>query len=227
VSYSLLGRRHSESRGHPLSLVPRMVESGMYAPPMPDPGELWKRWLMSDLRGLRDEMASKSWLVSESFRSAVVERFAFISAYVCRKLLESEELTIDLIERDWPIKQFRCIRHPPARQQFRVTHDMQTWWQPIEDHYDLAHPQDKTLRLHALCNLVIHHFAFEIRSRNADRIAIYFNSDRSKAKFLNMITLDTYIEFTDEVAHDRAVFFTVDRTTNRQVRHRRRRLDLL
>ena len=194
---------------------------------MPDPGELWKQWLMSDLRDLRDVMAGSNWLESESFRSAVVERLAFISAFISRKLLESEELTIDLIERDWPIKQFRCIRHAPARQQFRVTHDMQRWWQPIEHHYDLANPQDNTLRLHALCNLVIHHFAFEIRSRNADRIEIYFNSDRSKAKFLNMITLDTYIEFTDEVAHDRAVFFTVDRRTNRQVRHRRRRLDLL
>jgi hypothetical protein len=192
---------------------------------MPDPGELWKRWLMSDLHDLRDEMAGRNWLESESFRLAVVERFALISAYISRKLLESEELTIDLIERDWPIKQFRCIRHPPARQQFRVTQDMQTWWQPIEDHYDLVNPQDKTLRLHALCNVVIHHFAFEIRSRSADRIEIYFNSDRSKAKFLNMITLDTYFEFTDEVAHDRAVFFTVGRSTNRQVRHRRRRLD--
>jgi hypothetical protein len=104
---------------------------------------------------------------------------------------------------------------------------MQTWWQPIEDHYDLANPQNKTLRLRDLCNLVIHHFAFEIRSRNADRTEIYFNSDRSKARFLNMITLDAYTEFVDEVAHDRAVFFTVDRRTNRQVRHRRRRLDLL
>jgi len=197
----------------------------MYAPPMPDPGELWKRWLMSDLRDLRNEMKGGNWLESESFRSAVVERFVFISAYISRKLFESEELTIDLVERDWPITQYRCIRHLPARQQFRVTRDMHTWWQPIDDHYDLANPQNTTLKLRALCNLVIHHFAFEIRSRDADRIEIYFNSDRSKAKFLNMITLDTYIEFADEVAHDQAVFFTVDRRTNRQVRHRRRRLD--
>lgn len=150
-----------------------------------------------------------------------------VSAYVSRKLLEGEELTIDLIERDWPITRYRCIRPPPTRQQFRVTRDMHTWWQPIEDHYDLANPQDKTLRLHALCNLVIHHFAFEVRSCGGERIEIYFNSDRSKAKFVNMIKLETYVEFADEVAHDRAVFFTVDPRTKRQVRHRRRRLDLL
>jgi hypothetical protein len=194
---------------------------------MPDPGELWKRWLINDLGDLRTEMKGGNWLESDSFRSAVVERFVFVSAYVSRKLLEGEELTIDLIERDWPITRYRCIRRPPTRQQFRVTRDMHTWWQPMEDHYDLANPQDKTLRLHALCNLVIHHFAFEVRSCGDERIEIYFNSDRSKAKFLNMIKLETYVEFADEVAHDRAVFFTVDPRTKRQVRHRRRRLDLL
>jgi hypothetical protein len=206
---------------------PGVAGTGMYARPMPDPGDLWKRWLMGDLRDLRNEMKGGNWLERESFRSAVVERFVFISAYISRKLFESDQLTIDLIERDWPIEQYRCTRHPPARQQFRVTRDMHRWWQPIADHYDLANAQNKTLRLRDLCNLVIHHFAFEVRSPDADSIEIYFNSDRSKAEFLNMITLDTCIEFADEVAHDRAVFFTVDRKTNRQVRHRRRRLDLL
>jgi hypothetical protein len=204
-----------------------MVEVECKLHPVSEPGDLWKRWLMGELHDLRHEQAGTNWLESESFRSAVVERFAFISAYIARKLLESEELTIDVIERGWPIKRFRCIQHPPPRQQFRVTQDMQTWRQPIEDHYDLTDPQDETLRLQTLCNLVIHHFAFEIRSCDADRIEIYFNSDRSKAKFLNMITLEALVEFTDEVAHDRAIFFTVDRRTNRQARHRRRRLDLL
>lgn len=190
-------------------------------------GDLWKRWLIRDLRELRDEMGGSNWTESESFRAAVVERFMFITAYVSRKLFESEELTVDLIERDWFVKRFQCMRVPPSRRQFLLSRDLKTWWQPIEDHYDLAHPQNGSLRLPALCNLVIHHFAFEIRSRNAGAIEIYFNSDHSKAEVLNMITLTTYIEFVDEVAHDRAVFFTVDPKTDRQVRHRTRRLDLL
>jgi hypothetical protein len=132
-----------------------------------------------------------------------------------------------LIERDWPVKRYRCLRHPPPRHQFRVSRDLETWWQPIEDHYDLAHPQNGSLRLSALCNLVVHHFAFEVRSGDVKAIEIYFNSDRSKAETLNMIAFTTYVQFVDEVAHDQAVFFTVDRKTKRQIRHRTRRLDLL
>ena len=187
---------------------------------------------MNDLRDLREDMGGSNWAESKSFRAAVVERFMFVTAYVSRKLFESDLLTIDLIERDWPVKRYRCVRHPPPRQQFLVSRDRKTWWQPIEDHYDLAHPQKGSLRLPALCNLVVHHFAFEIRSRDADAIEadaieIYFNSDHSKGEVLNRMTFTTYIEFVEEVAHDQAVFFTVDRKTNRQVRHRTRRLDLL
>jgi hypothetical protein len=110
-AYSLLARRHSRAGRSP-ALAPSVTKREMYAPPVPDPGELWKRWLMNDLRDLRNEMKGGNWLESESFRLAVVERFVFITAYVARKLFESEELTIDLIQRDWPITQYRCIRHP-------------------------------------------------------------------------------------------------------------------
>lgn len=190
-------------------------------------GDLWKRWLIGDLRDLRDEMEGRNWLESESFRAAVVERFMFVTAYVSRKLLEGEELTVDLVERTWPVERYRCVRHPPPRQQFRISRDLKRWWQPIEDHYDLAQPQNGSLKLPTLCNLVIHHFAFEVRSTDPETIEIYFNSDYTKDDALNMIPLKTYVEFVDEVAHDQAVFFTVDRKTNRQVRHRTRRLDLL
>jgi hypothetical protein len=172
-------------------------------------------------------MEGRNWLESESFRAAVVERFMFVTAYVSRKLLEGEELTVDLVERTWPVERYRCVRHPPPRQQFRISRDLKRWWQPIEDHYDLAQPQNGSLKLPTLCNLVIHHFAFEVRSTDPETIEIYFNSDYTKDDALNMIPLKTYVEFVDEVAHDQAVFFTVDRKTNRQVRHRTRRLDLL
>lgn len=73
-------------------------------------GDDWKRWLIRDLRDLRDEMEGRNWAESESFRAAVVERFMFVTAYVSRKLLEGEELTIDLIEHAWPVKRYRCLR---------------------------------------------------------------------------------------------------------------------
>ena len=37
---------------------------------------------------------------------------------------------------------------------------------------DLANPQNGSLRLPKLCNSVIHHFAFEVRSADAETIEI-------------------------------------------------------
>jgi hypothetical protein len=192
-----------------------------------EPGDIWKRWLLNDLHGIREEMTGGNWDESPSFRSAVVERFVFISSYVVRKLRENEQLTLDLLERDWRVRQFVCTREPPSRQQFRRTSDFRTFWQPIDEYYDLARPHEQPLRLKRLCDLVIHHFAFDVRTPNPSHVEFYFNSDHSREKCIYMMTLDAWIEMTDEVAHDRAIFFTVDRATGRPLRHRTRRLDLL
>jgi hypothetical protein len=53
-------------------------------------GDLWKRWLINDLRDLRADMAGSNWAESKSFRGAVVERFMFITAYVSRKAVREQ-----------------------------------------------------------------------------------------------------------------------------------------
>lgn len=149
-----------------------------------------------------------------------------MTAYVIRKLVENEELTVDLLERDWPVQLFRCVQSLPKRQQFRVSRDTETWWQPVEKYYDLADPQAGSLRLETLCNRIMHHFAFQVRAGMGDTGEVLFNSDRSKAQ-LYLITLVEYMTVVEEASYDEAVFFTVDRKTGRQLRHRTRRLDLL
>jgi hypothetical protein len=190
-----------------------------------NPGDAWKRWLRNDLRDLREEMEGANWQI-DGYRAVVIERFVFMTAYITRKLVENEELTVDLVERDWPIKQFRAIRSLPKRQQFRVTQDMTNWWQPVEDYYDLADPEAATLRLEDLANRLIHHFAFQLRIRAEGTTEILFNSDWSRDQ-LYLITLSDYMTVIEESANDEAVFFTIDKKTGRQLRHRTQRMDLI
>jgi hypothetical protein len=192
-----------------------------------DPGDLWKRWLKHDLADLERDMAGRNWTDSDSFRGVVIERFMFVSAYIIRKLAENDELTVDLIDRDWPVRRFECVTYPPHPQQFRVTRNFQDWWQPIEDYYDLANARPASLRLKALCNLVIHHFAFEARGNHEDGIEIYFNSERTKEEHLYAVAFDRYVELVEEAAYEEAVWFGVDRKTGRPTRHRTRRWDFI
>ncbi len=190
-----------------------------------NPGDAWKRWLWNDLRDLREEAEGGNWEVG-GYRAAVIERFVFMTAYITRKLAENEELTEDLLTHDWPIKRFRAIRTLPKRQQFRVSKDTKNWWQPVEDYYDFANPEDASFRLEDLVNRLIHHFAFQLRAGEETTTEILFNSDRSR-DWLYLMTLSEYIALIDEVANDEAVFFTVDKKTGRQLRHRTQRMDLI
>lgn len=193
--------------------------------PALNPGDAWKRWLRSDLHDLREEMEGSSWEFG-SYRAVVIERFVFITAYITRKLAENEELTEDILTRDWPIKGFRGIRTLPKRQQFRVSKDTKNWWQPVEDYYDFGNPENASLHLVDLVNRLIHHFAFQLRSGEGATTEILFNSDRSR-NWLYLITLSDYMGLVEEVANDEAIFFTVDKKTGRQLRHRTRRMDLI
>jgi hypothetical protein len=190
-----------------------------------NPGDAWKRWLRNDLRDLREQMEGTN-RPSGSYRAVVIERFMFVTAYVARKLAENEELTVDLLEHDWPVKQFRLIRALPQRHQFRLSRDLKTWWQPVEDYYDLRDPQPGSLRLEKLCNRLIHHFAFQVQVDNGETTEVLFNSERWPDP-LYSITLADYMTLVEEVVNDEAVFFTTDKKTGRHLRHRTRRMDLI
>lgn len=170
-------------------------------------------------------MEGGNWEIG-SYRAVVIERFVFMAAYITRKLVENEELTEDILTRDWPIKRFRAMRNLPKRQQFRVSKDTKNWWQPVEDYYDLANPENASLRLEDLVNRLIHHFAFQLRDVDGATTEVLFNSDRSR-DWLCRMTLSDYMALIEQVANDEAIFLTVDKKTGRQLRHRTRRMDLI
>lgn len=152
--------------------------------------------------------------------SMALEKFAFVTAYMARKLTEAEELTLEVTESQWPVQEFRCTVPPPRRKWFAISEDRVRWRQPLEQHYDLAHPRATSLSFRKICDYLIHHFAFETRLRAGDRLQIFFNSDRSSDR-LYSIVLDDYMGLVADVVFDEVVWVDMSRDERRVIQRRR------
>jgi hypothetical protein len=82
---------------------------------------------------------------------------------------------------------------------------------PLDAHYDLDAPRNSKQRFGDLCNLLIHHFAFEVRLRPVSgELEILFNSDWTKDRLFGML-LDDYVSLVEEVAYDEIRWVSMDR----------------
>ena len=154
-------------------------------------------------------------------RSMALEKFAFVTAYMARKLAEAEELTLDITESEWPVQEFRCTVPPPHRRWFAISEDRVTWRQPLEQHYDLADPRATTLPFRKVCDYLIHHFAFETRLRAGNHVQILFNSDRTKDRLYSIVLTD-YMQLVAEVAFDNVAWVDMRRDEGRVIQRRGR-----
>lgn len=155
------------------------------------------------------------------YRAVVVERFMLMTAYVMRKLTENDQLTVEMVRSKWPAQEFRCIVPPPHRKWFQVSEDGKHWRQPLEDHYDLTNPSKTRLSFTDICNWIVHHFAFEVRSSDEATIEILFNSDRTTDR-LFLIMLEDYTHIVEEVAYDEAMWADMNRYEGRVLQYRQR-----
>jgi hypothetical protein len=95
------------------------------------------------------------------------------------------------------------VAAPPHRHWFRL------WeksggrsWQPIESHYGLDAPSAAELPFDKLCNYLIHHFAFALRTTGSGTVEMLFNSDYTKDECLFAMPLDRFKAVIEEVAYD-------------------------
>ena len=187
-----------------------------------DRREFWKAELHREVLRLRRAIDTDG--AERIVQTTVtVERFAFLTAYIMRKLKEADVLTRDVTESKWPVTKFPCVVPPPHRAWFAVSEDGEAWRQPLEDHYDLAHGTRERIRFHRLCNYLVHHFAFAVRyDREHDEIGILFNSNRTKDRLFR-IALPVYVATVEEVAYDEAGWVDMDSTRAKDPVIRRRR----
>ena len=191
----------------------------------PDPmnsSAYWQQELMRENLDLRDWIQKAG--VGKVVRLSVsVERYAFLTAYIMRKLNEVDALTRDVVESQWAVTSFELTAPIPPRYWFRISEDRVTWRQPIEQHFALDRGREDTMTFEHICNRFVHHFAFDVRlNHDGATIDILFNSDRTKTSLWS-ITLENYMRLVDEVAYDQTGWIDASMSREESPVVRRRR----
>ncbi|MEJ7893340.1 MAG: hypothetical protein WKF94_11940 [Solirubrobacteraceae bacterium] len=152
-----------------------------------------------------------------------IERFAFVTAYIMRKLQEADALTEEVMGSRWSVAVYRNPTQTPRRPWFRVSEDGRSWRQPIEMHYDLERPQSTRLAFRGVCNNLVHHFAFDVR-QGAPDLEMLFNSWDTRDRLFAM-SLGSYIKLVEEVHYDEITWVSLDpsKPHHEQVVQRRHR----
>ena len=183
----------------------------------------WQQELMRENINLR-RWIEKAGVEKVVRLSVSIERHAFVTTYIMRKLTEVGALTEEVIKSTWAVTNYPITVSVPPRAWFLISEDRKTWRQPVEQHYDLDAGREETMKFKDICNRLIHHFAFDVRlDRGGVGVEILFNSDQSTDR-LWAITLDRYMGLVDEVAHDETMWIDGDmsRTANPVIRYRQR-----
>jgi len=160
----------------------------------------WKGELLQDLKAIRDLVQQVNF--SESGPPFVqtmiaIEKFAFVSAYVIRKLSEAHKISDELEAAVFPVLRFQRVKPERPIHLFN--------WHRFEEFYDLNAPVEKTMTLRQLCNMFIHSFIFcpAVDEDSSQFDTILFNSDHTKDDALFEIKLETLFELVSSVIQDR------------------------
>jgi hypothetical protein len=169
---------------------------------------VWKSELARDLRTVRRYIQKAKSLYRKrnsddaeaAFERAAVaiEKFAFTSAFIIRKLSESMKLSDELEATPLPIQAFARIR-PNDSIDFLNRHK-------IEKYYNMKSPRRMSIAPAKLCNALIHSFVFEVALDS-----ILFNSDWTKNRELLQVELEDFFSFIQSVISDDIVAMKVVR----------------
>jgi hypothetical protein len=167
----------------------------------------WKARLIRDSSALRKRIEqyrvrkSREADLSESFLFQI-ETFAFTTAFVVRKLKDSNKLSDEL--ESTPIKMTvyrrRKIRKP------HIDEDLH----PINKDYTFRAPTLRDISLKSLCDCIIHSHEFLIGLDDKFRILLTFNSDRTRSELFE-VSLESYVSLIEAVAEDDVVYAEMER----------------
>lgn len=164
----------------------------------------WKRKLAKLAGSLRRRKEQHRW--SES-SLANVEQEIFLSAYIIRKLLDSNKISD---ETESISLRGKAYKHRGG------TVDVMNW-DKIDEYYDLSSGIEKTLRLRDFCNQVIHSFVFVLEIDDGLK-GFYVTSDRDKSSRLLYFGIDEVIDALERVVEDDIVSLVMERGTNGEMK---------
>lgn len=178
---------------------------------------VWKKELKTELRRFRTFISSNNLPVAppdSNYYFLRVEKFFFVTAYIVRKLNESNKLSDELVSATIPV-----IIHP--RKNKNIVLD---WLNKdnIERFFSLKKRVRGNLSYMNLCNNLIHSFIFDpvFDDKDWKIVEIQVTSDRNKEKALYKVLVEDYCNFLEEVIKDDIVKISFNRITREHKKSR-------
>ena len=180
---------------------------------------VWRVYLARELRKIRRRIETTSGTRRSDVRertAALVEIFAFTSAFIARKLMESNKLSDDVREEPIPVEAY------PRLDDGRVLIYLDRF--EFFSFYDLESPRAITVSGRDLCNYLIHSYVFspnEGEEETSRVSSIFVNSDQLKEEVLYEVQLGVFFSYIEAVVDDEIDYFTFNRQSGKFAKPRR------
>ncbi len=152
----------------------------------------WKRDLLRDADIIERWAAKKT---DSEYRSMLLEKKVFLSAFVIRKLIEDHKITDQITECS-----ILCRVYPARGTEVDIMN-----WHDIDEHYDLSSEQRADINIKSFANQIIHNLVFMFEGseeRSSPISGFVVASDRGKDKQLYGVTLSAYLSAMRSVGND-------------------------
>jgi hypothetical protein len=124
-----------------------------------------------------------------------IESSIFYSAFVIRKLIESDKLS-DVVEK----YSLKSIKYSPSKQ----INKLHKWAE--ENEYNWSSPVIENIQGKDLCSWIIHSYVFQlVFIEAAETISFYVSSDFDRNKVLHEVSISEMINYIDIVINDNIV----------------------
>jgi hypothetical protein len=140
-----------------------------------------------------------------------VRKFVFWSAFVVRKLADSNKLSDEIENSRWRVE---CYPKRDSRPSVDFLN-----WHRLEENYDLAEGSSSYLETRRLCGILLHSLVFIPMLGDDERsiAGFFFNSDTTQDNVYLMLW-EEYSGFVQDVSRDDVVAATYNRLTGQQVK---------
>ncbi len=147
----------------------------------------WKKDLKTTVNKLKKTNNKK--ITNKTFYE--LEKYFFTSAYVLRKLYQSEKIADSIFKQDIVLFYYKPLKHINLR----------NWWD-LDELYDFNKPIKCSIKLDHLLNQIIHSYSFTpIFNKKGTKISsVLFHSDKLRNKKTYEIKLSSYIKILSEIS---------------------------
>lgn len=121
-----------------------------------------------------------------------IESSIFISAFIIRKLIESDKLTTKSDSFNLKIKYYKPINNVNKINRLDISYN-----------YNLNKEYSKLVKGKEICNWIIHSYIFIPIFKENILESFYLSSDFDRNKILYKIKLDKWLEYIDIIIEDR------------------------